>query len=91
MNEISHNASAQFSGWRFQINAAIALFVRFLPEIEFLVVEGDEDIELGMRDDTLILCQAKATSSNGPGKGATGRFSSALKTLKEDCLRADRS
>ena len=85
-----HNASASVFGWEFQIHAAMVLFIRFLPNADQLIVEGEtDDIEIYLSDGTSILCQAKAHFTNDPGEGSSARFSDALKTLKEDCEKAD--
>ena len=36
----NHNAAASAFGWEFQVNAAMVLFIRNLPEAASVIVEG---------------------------------------------------
>ena len=45
----NHNAAASAFGWEFQVNAAMVLFIRNLPEAASVIVEGAcDDIEINL-------------------------------------------
>lgn len=55
------DASASAFGWRFQIDAAIFLFLYYIDEVEKVIVEGrHQDIELYCKNEKHIFAQAKS-------------------------------
>lgn len=60
MGNTNRRADATLFGFDFQVNAAIVLFLENVKNVESLRLEGQEDIDLYLKDDSCILAQAKA-------------------------------
>lgn len=83
-NAPNRNASASYFGWRFQIAAVIVLSLRYIRDVDCILVENDEDVELEMLDGSIVYAQAKAHfEANKPGEGSLRRLRDALKTLDD--------
>jgi hypothetical protein len=88
------NASSSAFGWQFQTHAALVLMLRDIKDIDSIRVEGaNDDIEIYYTDKHVDYAQAKARTTNEPGKGSPQRFKDALHTLVKDaqqknCLNA---
>ncbi len=86
----NRNASPSYFGWEFQIASAIVLALRYIHDLSFILVENQEDIELGMTDGGKVYAQAKAHfRANEPGDGSLGRLEGGLKTLNDSFGRPD--
>lgn len=82
------NASAVFFGIDFQVNAAIVLMLDYIEELSSLKLEGEEDIELKLNDNTSVLAQAKAVvQSSSDFSNVRKNLKKALCTLSESALR----
>ena len=83
-NAPNRNASPSYFGWRFQIAAAIVLSLRYIRDVDCILVENDEDVELEMLDGGIVYAQAKAHfEASKPGEGSLRRLRDALKTLDD--------
>lgn len=60
MGNTKRKADATLFGFDFQVNAAIVLFLENIKDVESLRLEGEEDIDLYLKDDFCIFAQAKA-------------------------------
>lgn len=86
--ESKRNASAVFFGIDFQVNAAIVLMLDYIEELTSLKLEGEEDIELKLNDNTSILAQAKAVvQSSSDFSNVRKNLKKALCTLSEAAHR----
>lgn len=89
-NTPNRNASSSYFGWRFQIDSAIVLTLRYIRELSFVLVENNEDIEPELNDGGRIYAQAKArVRANDPGDGSLQRLKAGLKTLNDSFGRSD--
>lgn len=65
MKEVNRNAASTVLGYEFQINVAILFMFRYLKDIFFLEVEGEnEDIEITFNDKSKYMIQAKAQTKD---------------------------
>lgn len=81
----NRNASAAAFGWRFQVNAALVLFIKNIENAVSVRVEGkNQDIEIKLIDDSYIYGQAKARATNDPGYRSAHRFKEAMPTLMDN-------
>lgn len=80
----SKRANAVLFGFDFQVNAAIVLMLENIKELDFLRLEGKEDIELALTDGTEILAQAKAVENSSQDfKHVRENLKKALRSLSE--------
>lgn len=75
------NASSSAFGWEFQVDAAIFLFIKYIDQIEKIVVEGKyQDIELICKNNKHIYAQAKSIS-NGSNENRKKKLEDAIISL----------
>lgn len=75
------NASPSAFGWEFQVDAAIFLFVKYIDQIEKIIVEGKyQDIELICKGNKRIYAQAKSVS-NGSNDNRKKKLEDAIISL----------
>ncbi len=75
--------SVQF-GFNFQTNAAIVLMLENMAEMETVRVEGKEDIEIQLNDESYVLAQAKSVEKSSTDfNNVRANAKKAIKTLSE--------
>lgn len=75
------NASSSAFGWEFQVDAAIFLFVKYIDQVERIVVEGKyQDIELICKGNKHVFAQAKSVS-NGSNDNRKRKLEDAIISL----------
>ena len=81
---MSRRANSVFFGFDFQENAAIVLMVENMAEMNFVKIEGEEDIEITLNDGTSILAQAKSVvKASTDFDNVRAKAKSAMKSLSE--------
>lgn len=81
---MSRRANSVFFGFDFQENAAIVLMVENMAEMNFVKIEGEEDIEITLNDGTSILAQAKSVvKASTDFDNVRAKAKAAMKSLSE--------
>ena len=85
---MSVSASSVLFGFDFQTNAAIVLMLENMAEMKSIRVEGDEDIEIQLNDNSFVLAQAKSVvNSNTDFKNVRSKAKQAVLSLSRSSYR----
>ena len=81
------NASAALFGYDFQARAAIVIMLDNIKEAKSIKLEGEEDIEVLLKDGNRILAQAKSTVRIDDFSKSREKLNSALISLSEGAAK----
>lgn len=86
----SKRANSVLFGFDFQVNAAIVLMLENIQALDYLRLEGKEDIELSLSDGSEILAQAKAVEKSSTDfKNVRANLKKALESLSEGAKKCN--
>ena len=90
-NNMSKNCAApSLFGWDFQVNAAIAIFIDNIEDVDRIRLEGDkQDIEITLSNNEKIYAQAKAVEKAGNYSNVKKHLEDALNSLNNTAYEND--